>query len=557
MHGARVSSVTRSSVVVSTALVVAFASAVTFVEGASAAASGGPNGRIVFSSDRAPQGSHIYSVNPDGTELERLTNGPDDWDTSPAWSPNGGLIAFVSNRAWPWKNQIFTMDANGDHARQLTKNGWNTAPVWAPDGGAIAFESNRTGDPEVFVMNASGDAETNVSQHEGSDRDPSWSPDATKVAFLSTRDGDSDVFVVNADGTGVVNVSNNDVEDFSPQWSPDGTSIAFATWNGEDSDLFVGAPDGSGTTNLTQTTDLDESLPFWSPDGSQIAFQRQRVQPTITYLAVMDADGSNALDLTDWWPYDWQGARADWAPDGTRIVYETDGSVLAINPDGSDLTTVIGAPGDTTLSPDWQRLDVSISALPGEIPYGGSSTITAHLHWYETTTNLEVSIFATPVGGAKTLLASGTVDASGDLSVSVTPERNTVLSVGWSGDAFRPPAVSVPSTLGVRVLVRTRISGSYGTSGDWKLFHLGRPIRQTGIVVPNHAGKKLRFVAEKKVNGGWRVVASGAFKIRANGSATALFTPAQKGSYRVGNVFKGDTDHLGNGGPWRYVRVTS
>ena len=109
----------------------------------------------------------------------------------------------------------------------------------------------------------------------------------------------------------------------------------------------------------------------------------------------------------------------------------------------------------------------------------------------------------------------------------------------------------------VRVLTGTKISGNYAVSGKYKLFHLGRAVKQTGTVVPNHARGYLQFVAQRRVSGGWRTTAAGRFRIRSNGSVTAYFTSGQRGTYRSRNVFAGDADHLGDASPWRYFKVTS
>ncbi len=199
---------------------------------------------------------------------------------------------------------------------------------------------------------------------------------------------------------------------------------------------------------------------------------------------------------------------------------------------------------------------LSLAVSRQTINFGQSVRVTAHLSPFQNTPNGIVSIYATPYGGTRTLLAEEAVDASGDLSVTVKPKKRTTFTAEWAGDDTYEPS-SMSQVVRVRVITATKISGNYAVSGKYKLFHLGRAVKQTGTVVPNHARSYLQFVAQRRVSGGWRTTAAGRFRIRSNGSVTAYFTSGQRGTYRSRNVFAGDADHLGDASPWRYFKVTS
>jgi hypothetical protein len=126
----------------------------------------------------------------------------------------------------------------------------------------------------------------------------------------------------------------------------------------------------------------------------------------------------------------------------------------------------------------------------------------------------------------------------------------------YAGDeAFADASASRAVT--VAVITTTRLSGYYGTSGGYRLYHAGQDPLQVGKVVPNHAGKGLRFPVQARVNGHWLLLGSPRFKIGPNGSVGVRWiNPTSGFAYRVRNVFEGDADHVGDISTWKYFKVT-
>jgi hypothetical protein len=220
----------------------------------------------------------------------------------------------------------------------------------------------------------------------------------------------------------------------------------------------------------------------------------------------------------------------------------------------------VSGEGDLVFSIDRVRLETNLQLVVSRsrVTYNRSVTVRAHLDAFAEATNRVVNVYKTPYGGTKTLVLSGEIDASGNLLVPVTMKKKTVFVAEWAGDENFLPATSNTKTVLVRVITKTKLSGHYGTSGRYKLYHAGDDPKQTGTVIPNHAGKRLDFVAQVWVGGSWVTIATARPRIRSNGSVSLrLIDPPPGYNYRARNGFDGDRDHLGDTSSWKYFRVTS
>lgn len=275
----------------------------------------GGSGLLIFESKRDGN-SEIYSMNPDGSAQNRLTNNAAD-DTHAQWSPDGSRVAFESKR--DGNSEIYVMNADGSGQTRLTNNTTDdTMPYWSPLGNRLVFVSVRDGNSEIYVMNADGSAQTRLTNNPADDLNPQWSPDGNRIGFVSNRDGNSEIYVMTADGSSQTRLTNNTASDCCFAWSPNGARIVLVSDRDGNSEIYVMNADGSGQTRLTNNPAPD-TLPTWSPDGTRIAFLSNRDGNTEIYI--MSANGTAQTRLTND-----PGTECcyEWAPDGSRLVFATD-----------------------------------------------------------------------------------------------------------------------------------------------------------------------------------------------------------------------------------------
>ena len=261
--------------------------------------------RLVFASDRAGN-TDIY------LGARRLTSSQAN-DYSPAWSPDGRWIAFVSTR--DGDEELYLMSATGSQVRQLTRNKVkDQTPAWSPDGRWLVFASERGGNRarELYVMPSKGGPATRIVRSPlrwNESFAPVWSPDGRWIAFVSNRAGlfGVDIYVVRANGTQLRRLTRSTRDDgfpadsTMPDWSPDGSRIAFVSNRDGNNELYLMNRDGTNPRRLTITHRIFEAQPRWSSDGTRLLFGTS----TKLYVKRIDANGREPLGRG--WDADWLG----------------------------------------------------------------------------------------------------------------------------------------------------------------------------------------------------------------------------------------------------------
>jgi TolB protein len=266
-------------------------------------------GRIAFSSDRDDPNYDIYAVDPDGSNVTRLT-ADDGFDGYPAWSPDGQTIAFVSQRDGG-DSDIFLMNPDGTNVRQLTFNDTrDSEPAWSVDGQRIAFVGSRDGNREIFVMRADGSRQTQVTETPAPElNDNPAFVDGDKIVFEHAPDGDTflgpfSIRTVHRDGTHLEELSPGVDQPGQPAVSyREGHRIVFVDnicFGCPNSDVFTMKADGNKVQEVTDGFG-NNLYPDWSPHGGAIVFTHED-EGHVTFIHeeiyTVDEDGSNLFNVT-------------------------------------------------------------------------------------------------------------------------------------------------------------------------------------------------------------------------------------------------------------------
>jgi hypothetical protein len=272
----------------STATPVPFATRATLVIGPAL-------GHIAYMSKDNPDATwDIWVMRGDGSDPQRLTDDPAD-DMSPAWSANGKMIAFVTDR--DGDREIYVMKADGTQEINLTHHpAEDWAPAWSPDGTSIAFSSYRDGNWEIYVMGSDGSDPRRLTFDSAADYGPCWAPDGQSVAFHSNRDGNWEIYVVGLDGQTLLRLTEDEATDFAPAWSPDGKRIAFESYRDGNMEIYLMNVDGSEQRNVSEDPYSNEHGPSWARSGTKLAFFSNRDGGWDVFL--MNPDGTEKANLT-------------------------------------------------------------------------------------------------------------------------------------------------------------------------------------------------------------------------------------------------------------------
>jgi TolB protein len=265
---------------------------------------GGINGicetKIYFVSTRSGT-KEIWAMDYDGQNQHAITH-LGTISLSPRISPDNTRLAFASLGREGWDIRMYSLELNRFVAFPAgTTGGSNLSPAWSADGSKIAFSSARTGDPEIWVADASGGNLRRLTNFRGPDVAPTWNPRTNaQLAWVSGRTGLPQIYTMDMDGGNIQRITDGGYA-VSPSWSPNGQLLAFS-WNrkygpGDPGGVDIHVIDIASKKYLQLTHESGSNdYPFWAPDGRHIVFERAIGGKT--QIWTMLADGTEQHQLT-------------------------------------------------------------------------------------------------------------------------------------------------------------------------------------------------------------------------------------------------------------------
>ncbi len=213
---------------------------------------------------------------------------------SPAWSPDGGKLAYVSFEA---RKPIIYIQNLVTRQRSIVANfkGSNSAPAWSPDGSRLAVALTRDGLTQVYIINADGSGLRRLTQTNGIDTEPKFSPDGSTIYFTSDRSGGPQIYKININGGDAQRVTFNGNYNISPRISPDGKMLSYISRRDGKFQLYVLDLTNGQELRLSDSS-RDES-PSFAPNSKYIMYATTETGHRGT-LAIVSVDGRIKQRLT-------------------------------------------------------------------------------------------------------------------------------------------------------------------------------------------------------------------------------------------------------------------
>ncbi len=189
-----------------------------------------PDGRSIAATLSFNSGKpHIYLMNEDGSRAKLLIQSYEN-DFSPAYSPDGSKLLFVSTRKGNPHLFIQNLSTLKSEPRRLTFAGhYNAAPKWSPAANKIVFAGELDGHFDLFDIDPNGFVINRLTKilDKGDNEHPSWSPNGRHIAFYSTRERKSNIYIITADGSLEKKITDNFGNCSTPTWSSVNFNPAF------------------------------------------------------------------------------------------------------------------------------------------------------------------------------------------------------------------------------------------------------------------------------------------------------------------------------------------
>jgi len=256
---------------------------------------------------KAAQRYSLWVADADGENAQAALTSPEPI-ISPAWSPNGAQLAYVSFESR--KPVVYVHDiASGRRRLVANFRGSNSAPAWSPDGRTLAVTLSRDGVSQIYGLDAAAGGEPRrLSQSSSIDTEPVYAPDGKSIYFVSDRGGSPQIYRMPASGGGAERVTFTGTYNISPSISQDGRWLAYISRVSGAFKLHVMELASGNTAPITETS-ADES-PSFAPNSRLIVYATKQQDREALMTTTLDgklkarlAGQGGDIREPDWGPF--------------------------------------------------------------------------------------------------------------------------------------------------------------------------------------------------------------------------------------------------------------
>jgi Tol biopolymer transport system component/DNA-binding winged helix-turn-helix (wHTH) protein len=286
------------------------------------------SGLLTTVSDYAYGPFQIWYVSYPGGRVQKVTSDLSNYRSMSLTADSRTLVAVQSDiHPYIW----VAPEGDAGRARQVTSGPGTSNDYWGfswtPDG-RIVYVSTLSGNQDLWIMNADGSGQKQLTFDRASDFDPTVSPDGRHVVFASERSGKNELWRIDIDGGNPTQLTSGAAINFLPNYSPDGRWVVYSSDDTREVGLWKIPSGGGEPARLTNkaavwpaATSKAAVWPAVSPDGRFVACWYVGEQAKSVALAVIPAEGGEPVKLFEVSPSANTWAEIRWTPDGRGLTY--------------------------------------------------------------------------------------------------------------------------------------------------------------------------------------------------------------------------------------------